>query len=396
MKSFIKFSVAFLLIAMPIISQAYVGLCCGKCGGNMPMNTPGGGIPETHEWRIKLTPMIMSMSGLQDGDSSISKNDLLMNGMSSAMGGGMAMPMPGKYMAVPTAMDMEMFNVSLGYSFSDDFFAGLMLMQRSNSMDMAFNQAMVGMTGRNGFTMESDGLGDTMVMTKYRLYYDDPLIPKSQVSLFVGLGIPTGSIDEKNSNHPLAMRQDELLPYGMQLGSGTYDPTVGILYQGSRSPYWWGVNGMVTTRIGENDRDYSLGNEYKLDLFSMYQVSASVVLELQLNSSYKEEIDGEMDESATGASGRMTPGDASSLFVSPLWDTENYGGTKVGTTLGVQWQPKSYHIVNFQVGVPLYQNVNGTRLSDDYQVALTWYIEIPTSKSRRYKVKGKDDSELGF
>jgi len=27
---------------------AYIGLCCAHCGGNMPLNIMGGGIPETH------------------------------------------------------------------------------------------------------------------------------------------------------------------------------------------------------------------------------------------------------------------------------------------------------------------------------------------------------------
>ncbi|NIR60538.1 MAG: hypothetical protein GWO02_14015, partial [Gammaproteobacteria bacterium] len=81
-----------------------------------------------------------------------------------------------------------------------------------------------------------------MLMTKYRLFADDPLIPARQVSLPLGLSLPTGSIDERNEDHPVAARQDELQPYGMPLGSGTYDPVVGILYQGSRSPLWWGAN----------------------------------------------------------------------------------------------------------------------------------------------------------
>ncbi|MHC4138950.1 MAG: hypothetical protein ACYSR1_03700, partial [Planctomycetota bacterium] len=28
----------------------FLGLCCGKCGGNMPLNIPGGGTPEPHEF----------------------------------------------------------------------------------------------------------------------------------------------------------------------------------------------------------------------------------------------------------------------------------------------------------------------------------------------------------
>ena len=36
---------SLLLCALQQPAAAYIGLCCGKCGGNMPMNIPGGGIP---------------------------------------------------------------------------------------------------------------------------------------------------------------------------------------------------------------------------------------------------------------------------------------------------------------------------------------------------------------
>ncbi|HBC58081.1 MAG TPA: hypothetical protein DCZ03_13025 [Gammaproteobacteria bacterium] len=377
----------YLLFSFPALG--YVGLCCGKCGGNMPMNTPGGGTPETYEYRIKFTPMLMTMNGMINGDSKFNERDLL--GMPMMMG----IP-TGQFMAVPTEMDMDMFNISVGYSFTDDFFAGVMLMYQEKSMDMLFNSMMQMNTGEPGFTMESDGIADTMIMTKYRLYYDDPLIPKSQVSLFIGLSLPTGSIDEENSSHPVTMRQQELLPYGMQLGSGTADPTIGLLYQGSKSPIWWGVNALYTGRFYDNDRDYRLGDEVRLDLYTMYQLSYHLVSEIQLNGRYQGRIRGEMDESETGGSGHVTQGNAASPFATPLWDTDNSGGEKLGLTVGLQWQPLPLHIINLQVGAPLYQNLNGVQLKNSYHIALTWYLEIPTKKSRRYKTSGKKDSTLGF
>ncbi|SVD39034.1 uncharacterized protein METZ01_LOCUS391888, partial [marine metagenome] len=51
-------------------AMAYIGLCCAHCGGNMPLNIPGGGIPETHEFRFKVSQMMMKMSGLKDGTNS--------------------------------------------------------------------------------------------------------------------------------------------------------------------------------------------------------------------------------------------------------------------------------------------------------------------------------------
>lgn len=365
-------------------AAAYVGLCCGKCGGNMPMNIPGGGVPETCEFRFKLSPMFMRMDGLRDGTGRVDGDSLL------------GMPSMGKFMAVPTYMDMAMVNLAVGYSFTDDFFAGAMFMWKRNIMGMKFNAVMQSLAGVEGFTMESQGLADTMLMAKYRLFADDPLIPTRQASLFLGLSLPTGSLDERNTKHPVAARRTELLPYSMQLGSGTVDPTIGFLYQGSRSPRWWGANFMFTGRLYDNKRDWRLGNEFRADLYAMYQLRYDLVAEFQLNASWRGKIRGEMNEAVSGASGHAVQGDPASPYTTPSWDPDNYGGRQVFATLGLQWQPAPLHIVNLQAGLPLYRNLNGPQLETDWQVMLTWYREIPTTKSIRYMGRPAPESRLGF
>jgi hypothetical protein len=385
---FFLLATAFLML-QPGDARAYIGLCCSKCGGNMPLNIPGGGVPETKEFRFKISPVFMRMEGLRDGTSSIDPNSLL--GMPVMMG-----QPTGKFMAVPENMDMSMFNLALGYSFTDDFFAGVMGMYQINRMDMRFNAMMQGTTGLAGYTMESNGFRDTMLMTKYRLFTDDPLIPTSQMSLLLGLNLPTGSIDERNTTHPLAMRQKELLPYGMQLGSGTFDPVLGLLYQGSSSPWWWGINGTYTGRWYDNDRDYRLGDHYRLDAYLMYQLRYDWVFEFQLNGEWQGRIRGEADESRTGASGHAVQGNPGSPFMTPLWDTSNYGGTNLFATVGLQWQPAPMHILNLQVGLPLYRNLNGPQLEKDWRIQFTWYVEIPTRGSIRYGGAPDKPSKLGF
>ena len=309
-KIYILFTAVFICL-IPIAAQAYMGLCCAKCGGNMPLNIVGGGVPETRELRLKLQPSFMKMDGLRDGTGSAGEGALL---------GGM----PPAFMAVPTEMDMSMINLAVGYSFTDDFFGGVMFMRQKKSMKMRFGDMMRKSSGQDGFTMESEGLADTMLMAKYRLSTDDPLVPTKQVSLFTGLSLPTGSIDERNSKHPLAA---EPLPYGMQLGSGTFDPTIGILYQGSLSPLWWGTNLLYTERLYDNKHGYRLGPELRLDLYGLFQVRHDTVLELQLNGSHLGEIEGEMDDAAGGIVAKSAK--TSSGFTTPLWDPDNYGGTKV-------------------------------------------------------------------
>jgi len=378
-----------LVVLSPSDAHAYLGLCCAKCGGNMPLNIPGGGVPETNEFRVKLSPEFMLMDGLRSDTDDVNVDSLL--GM-PVMGG----KPTGKFMAVQEKMYMTMANLSVGYSFTDDFFAGLMFMDMDKRMDMKFNSVMQGMTGRTGYRMKSHGIGDTMLMTKYLLYADDPLIPKSQFSLFTGLSLPTGSIDERNGTHPLGFRTTELLPYGMQLGSGTFDPTFGLLYQGSNSPLWWGVNAMYTGRFYDNRRHYRLGDKVRYDVYGMYQLRYDTVLELQLNGDWQGRIRGQADEARSGASGHAVQGNPNSPFMTPLWDPANYGGHNVFATLGVQWQPAPLHILNVQVGLPLYRNINGPQLERDLRVMFTWYIEFPTQASIRALTHPTGPSELGF
>ena len=360
------------LLAAPA-AQAYVGLCCGKCGGNMPLNIPGGGVPETYEFRFKLSPMRMRMEGLRDGTSGVDPASLL------------GMPSMGYYMAVPTHMDMDMVHLAVGYSVSDDWFVGGMLMWKRNRMAMRFNSMMASSTGVPGFTMRSEGLGDVMLMVKRRIHADDPLMPTRQASLLFGLSLPTGSIDERNEDHPVASRRDELLPYGMQLGSGTFDPTVGLLLQGSRSPWWWGGNFTYTARVHDNERDWRLGNEARVDLYLMRQFRYDLVGELQLNARWQGRIRGEMDEVAAGTSGRATDGDPTSPYVSPAYDPRNYGGRTLYATLGLQWQPVPLQILNLQLTLPLYRDLNGPQLETDWALMLTWYAGVPTPRSIRYR-----------
>ena len=341
----------------------FMGLCCGKCGGNMPLNIPGAGTPEPHEFRIKMNLSWGRMVGLRRGTSNRSTKDTL-----------------GQYMMTQRKMDMYMSNVSVGYAFSDRFFAGIMGMYMEKDMEM------IRRGGRRS-SMNSQGAGDTMLMTKTLLYADDYLIPTSQVSLLLGVSIPTGSIDQDDTG--------QILPYSMQLGSGTFDPFIGVLYEGSSSPFWWGANASYLARAYENYKSYNLGDEYRLDLYGMYQLRHNLVGELQIKGKYVGDLEGEAQEIEQDGNGHMN-GNPNMAFMSNLYDPDNYGGSTVDLTTGVQWQPFRNHILNAQFSVPLFQNLHGTQMERDFTASVTYYIEVPLRKSRRSKKSGKGLDILGF
>ena len=341
----------------------FMGLCCGKCGGNMPLNIPGAGTPEPHEFRIKMNLSWGRMVGLRRGTSNRSTKDTL-----------------GQYMMTQRKMDMYMSNVSVGYAFSDRFFAGIMGMYMEKDMEM------IRRGGRRS-SMNSQGAGDTMLMTKTLLYADDYLIPTSQVSLLLGVSIPTGSIDQDDTG--------QILPYSMQLGSGTFDPFIGVLYEGSSSPFWWGANASYLARAYENYKSYNLGDEYRLDLYGMYQLRHNLVGELQIKGKYVGDLEGEAQEIEQDGDGHMN-GNPNMAFMSNLYDPDNYGGSTVDLTTGVQWQPFRNHILNAQFSFPLFQNLHGTQMERDFTASVTYYIEVPLRKSRRSKKSGKGLDILGF
>ncbi len=366
MKIFLSFLI-ILMVTFMFAGSSRAGLSCVHCGENMPLNIIGAGIPEPKEFRFKMSASYMTMDGLTRGSDSIRAEEIL--GMGA-----------GKYMAVPTEMNMKMAGISLMYSFTHNIVGGLMVMHNTNKMDMRFSPMMM---GGSTYTMKSEGVGDTMLMAKYRFYADHMTAPKSQASVLFGLSLPTGSIDEKNKNHPNPMMTDNQLPYGMQLGSGTYDPSIGLLYQGDINPVWWGANFVYTARVEDNKRDYRLGDKATVDIYGMYQVSSDFLVHGQINGKYEGKIDGTMKD-----------GILASNFMSPLWNGDYYGGKEVNVTAGLQYRPEPFNVVEVSATKNIYDDPNGIQLENDYSVMVTWYREIITGASERYyKEQSKWPSE---
>jgi hypothetical protein len=364
---FIALFSSFIVMAWMTAAQAYVGLCCAHCGGNMPLNIFGGGIPETHEFRFKISQSIMSMDGLRDGTDNVLASTLV------------GVPNGSKFVAIPESMDMNMTMVGGAYSFTDDFAVMAMGSYISNEMRMQIRAQ-----NGNNFTMTSDGIGDLTVLGKYRLYKDDNLVPTKQVSMIFGLSLPTGAIDRHFTRNTVAGQNGTILPFKMQLGSGTLDPIIGFTYQGSRDPWWWGFNTQLEAHVYNNEQGYHRGQEFRYDLYAMRQVHDKVVVHAQLNGWYEGHYSAEPYNQRVLGNGHLG-GTPTGAFTSPLFDPNNYGGHKMALSAGVQFQPIPLHILELTGSVPIHQDLNGPQLKDAYMLRLSYYVEVPTKKSRRYK-----------
>jgi hypothetical protein len=145
--------------------------------------------------------------------------------------------------------------------------------------------------------------------------------------------------------------------------------------------------------VYDKNRGYQQGDEARLDLYGMYQFHEKSVVHLQLNGSWEGQYSDEPDAGRLGQGHLM--GNPALPFTSPLFDPGNYGGWKASVTAGIQWQPFPLNIIELNGSVPFYQDLRGPQLKEDFRVMLTWYIEIPTERSRRY-TGTKPPKELGF
>ncbi len=371
------------LIFVPL-SQAFVGLCCAHCGGNMPLNIPGGGIPETHEFRFKLSQMYMEMGPLRDGTSDLKTSSLL--GVPDSVT---------KFAAVPEEMRTYMTMASVAYSFTDNFSGMAMLGYVRNDMDMKFNSALTTAAGgKSGFTMFSHGITDLTLLGKYRVFKDDELAPTKQASVMFGVSLPTGSIDKEFSRNPVPGQNGTILPFRMQTGSGTVDPVLGVTLQGSNDPWWYGANFKWEGHLYDNDQGYHRGQELRYDLYLMRQVHPKAVLLTELNYWYEGKYSDEPFAQRVNGEGHVgfSP---SGGFISPLNDPDNYGGHQMAVSFGFQFQPIPLHVLELIATMPIYQDLNGPQLRQDYMIQATYYVELPTKKSRRHK-GFKPPKELGF
>jgi len=298
--------------------------------------------------------MRMEMKGLLNGTDSVSSESIsaaLMN-----MGGPPTRVNGADYMMSPTKMTMDMHMFMAMYGIDDKISIMGMLHYLNNEMDMVMHMQMgSGMSVGDMFgSMDTSGVGDSRIDVMYQV--------NDELATSLGWSIPTGSIDEKitmrmkgtNSNTGGVMSSVNgpmQAPYSMQLGSGTYDLVPAVTY--SKSLGIWNVGGQATYiyRIGENDNDYTLGDQLEVTAWGTYSINSSFTVSGRINILDWDKIDGQ-DPDITR---RMAP----------TSDPDASGGTRVDLLLGLSGHINKYHMLSGEVGVPVHQDLNGPQLETD-------------------------------
>ena len=316
-----------------------------RADSHAPIGVMGDHMHKAGEWMVSYRYMEMRMKGMRDGTNDLDPEEIVTDFSNPNAP-------PPTFRVVPTEMTTRMHMLGLMYAPTDWLTLMVMGNYTIKSMDHITFQGPVGTTRLGEFTTESEGIGDTRATALIRLFED----PVHHVHANLGLSIPTGSIDEEDRVlAPTGARPKLRLPYGMQLGSGTFDLMPGITYTGSHEKLGWGAQFSSTIYLGDNDEDWSFGNKYSLTTWGSFLWDDWINTSVRLTGITQGKINGN-DE----------------LIAAPVTtaDPENYGGEKLILGLGANLVgQEGYlrgHRLGFEVGLPVYQDLNGPQLKSDW------------------------------
>jgi hypothetical protein len=223
----------------------------------------------------------------------------------------------------------------LGYGISSNFAAFIVLPYLDKEMRVTT-------IGGQRVTRKTDGFGDLRLFGRYTVYRSDALGRTFRVAPFLGVELPTGDHEDVD--------RLGILPAPLQLGSGSWDAFGGIVLTYQTLDYQ--IDIQASYKANSKANGFRFGDEAKLDTSLQYRLwprdlSTGLpgflygVVEGNLISREKNEIAGARDSGSGGTS----------FFLSP----------------GIQYVARRW-IVEAIIQLPLFQELGGTALSDDFVV----------------------------
>lgn len=327
-----------------------------RADGHAPIGVMGEHRHKRGEVMLSYRFMHMDMRGNQIGSNNVS-NDTIATTVPNRFFG--APGQPPTLRIVPTDMQMQMHMFGAMYAPNDRITLMAMLPYIDKQMDHLTYQGGAGTTVLGGFRTKSEGIGDVKVSALIGLTE----IGNHKFHLNMGVSLPTGSTSETGTIlAPNGTRPTVRLPYAMQLGSGTYDLLPGITYNGGQGLTKWGAQLSGVIRTGKNN-GYRLGDQAAITTWASYQPEPWISLS------------GRVEARTTGDISGRDP-----LIAGPVQtaDPDNYGGDTVtlygGFNLMGQRGALRGHRLAFELGVPIYQKLNGPQMETDWIATLGWQL----------------------
>ena len=310
-----------------------------------PISIMADHIHKKKEFMFSYRLMKMEMNDVLNGTKKININRV----MTSPNG---ASDNSGSYMNAPKKMSMEMHMFGMMFAPSDNL--TLMLMTSFNNKEMI--QQRMPMSGGGIFGVNSSGIGDTRLSSLIKIVNS-----KNWKNHFgFGASFPTGSINERDVT---PVSQSSRLGYGMQQGSGTFDTF--FLFNNVNKIEKFTIGEQIFIKIpssGKNKNGYKYGNILDLKLWFSYRFVDYFSTSVKVNYKYMSEMKGSDNE----MNKRM----------SPVLDSYNTGYQRINMGLGINFVNNlpvfKNHRLGFEILLPVYQNLRGVQMSENYSIILGW------------------------
>lgn len=314
-----------------------------------PVGVMGDHVHAKGEWMVSVRSMHMKMDGHREGTRKLSTHEVFERGYSSA--------------ATEMEMDMQM----LGFMYAPSDKVTLMAMANYVSKDMDMVSQSESMHGDMGMgdamghhgtaTMMShstSGWGDLSVGALVNVLKGE----NGSLHLNLGLSAPTGSVDE--------MMHGMFQPYGMQLGSGTWDSKVGATFVSKQyDSFSWGAQTLGTIRLeDEGSSGFARADALEVSVWSSWVVSKSMSIAGRLKYSGEGALTGHYN----GPHGHSAPPHLQ----------RNYGGDILEASLSLNYVFQDGALEGNRLGVefsaPVRQELNGVGMNREETLTLGWFL----------------------
>ena len=238
------------------------------------------------------------------------------------------------YMMNPTDMTMSMHMIGGMYGYSNKVTLTAMINYLDNQMTMV-----------NMMNVESDMASSGFSDLKLGAIIELLNSSNKKVIGNIGLSLPFGAINETND-------AGDHLPYGMQLGSGTYDLIIGSTGTLSKESYSLGAQGSAIIRLGKNKYDYRLGNQYQASGWFQKVLTEKVSTSIRSSLLIKTDISGQDDTLS-----------AMQIGMSPMYNT-NQGQILSTIGIGLNYKPKAIKNTRFATEyiIPIFHHTDAITL----------------------------------
>ncbi|SHJ15117.1 Putative MetA-pathway of phenol degradation [Mesonia phycicola] len=310
-----------------------------RASSHAPIGVMGDHTHHKGEFMVSYRYMTMQMKDLRYQDKDVSEDFVYQN-----------------YMIAPQTMTMGMHMLGLMYAPTDKLTFMAMANYTTNDMDLKMRMTDdMGMAMDTDFSTSSSGFGDVYVAALFQLWN------KNQQELHgeIGFGLPTGSIEQEDVT-PMSNGNDVILPYPMQIGSGSFSTKIGMTYLWQAEKLSGGAQANTKFFLNENDNNYRLGNQYLATSWLAMDATDFFSFSVRAEAKFAEEIDG------------SNP-DLNRTMVTTA-NPDNFGGLQLNYALGANYYFTKNTLKGLRFGaemvLPAYQEPNGIQLKQKYTLNL--------------------------